>query len=478
MILALATGSAVGIVAALVEVAGVISALHAVQYGRTSQGSIAWAVSLVTLPYVALPFYWVFGRRRFEGYVERLRARAAGREHEIRAFHGMLRAHQAELPPEARGPFAAIERLARLPLTRGNHVELLVDGAAKFEALFAAIDAARTYVLVQYYIVKDDAIGRELKQRLLARLAAGVRVVFLYDAVGSFHLPRAWVRELASAGAQVRAFRTSRGLAKMQINFRNHRKIVVVDGRVGFVGGINVGDEYLGRGAIGPWRDTHVRAEGPLVQELQVSFLADWIWTDGPRLDLEWTSEPSRRGDQAALALATGPADDEESCALFFLQAISSARERLWIATPYFVPDAPIFEALKLGAMRGVDVRVILPEKVDSSVLQLASFTFLGAAERAGIRVFRYTAGFLHQKVMLVDSSIASVGSANLDNRSMRLNFEVTAIVFDAGFAADVTAMLERDLARSPPVGADDFEGRSWAFRAAARTVRLLEPIL
>jgi cardiolipin synthase len=455
-----------------------ISALHAVQYGRTSQGSIAWAVSLVTLPFVALPFYWVFGRRRFDGYVERLRARFAGREEEVRAFRALLRSLAAEVPAAAAGPIAAIERLARMPLTRGNHVELLVDGAAKFEALFAAIDAAQEYVLVQYYIVQDDAVARELKQRLLARLAVGVRVAFLYDAVGSFRLPRAWVTELVSAGALVRAFRTSRGLAQMQINFRNHRKIVVVDGRVAFAGGINVGDEYLGRGAIGPWRDTHVRAEGPLVQELQVSFAADWIWTDGPRLDLEWTPQASSRGNQSALALATGPADEEESCALFFLQAISSATQRLWIATPYFVPDAPIFEALKLAAMRGVDVRVLLPEKSDSSVLQLASFTFLTAAERAGIRMFRYTAGFLHQKVLLVDRVMATVGSANLDNRSMRLNFEVTAVVIDAGFASQVEAMLERDFERSRQIGAGDFENRLWVFRVAARTVRLLEPIL
>jgi len=275
-------------------------------------------------------------------------------------------------------------------------------------------------------------------------------------------------------------FGTQRGRwNRFQLNFRNHRKVVVVDGRVAFVGGLNVGDEYMGRSKrFGHWRDTHVRLEGPIVQCVQVVFTSDWYWAARELPSVEWTPTPTARAPQTMLALPTGPTDEHDRCTFFFLQAITAAKKRVWIASPYFVPDPPVFQALRLAALRGVDVRVMLPEKPDHKLVYLASFSFLHDAETAGVQIFRYDDGFLHQKVLLVDDEAASVGTVNLDNRSLHLNFEITILVVDRKFASSVAAMLERDFTKCRSVTAADYWNRGRLFRAAVRGARLLEPIL
>jgi cardiolipin synthase A/B len=267
---------------------------------------------------------------------------------------------------------------------------------------------------------------------------------------------------------------------RFQLNFRNHRKILVVDGKRGFLGGLNVGDEYLGEHSkLTPWRDTHMEWRGPVVKCLQVPFAEDWRWATGELLDqLDWEIRPDDvAGEVEALCLATGPADPFETCAMGFLTLINGARERIWIATPYFVPDNTIVTALQLAAMRGVEVRVILPDLSDSYLIHLSSFSYLKELEDAGVRFYRYEKGFLHQKVMLIDETLSAIGSANLDNRSFRLNFEVIGIVSDTAFNAEVSRMLEADFANSRPTGANALAGRSFSFRLGVRLARMLAPI-
>jgi cardiolipin synthase len=255
--------------------------------------------------------------------------------------------------------------------------------------------------------------------------------------------------------------------------------VVLVDGRVAFTGGLNVGDEYLGRSPrFGHWRDTQVKLEGPSVQAVQAAWMADWYWATRKVPQLEWEPLASPRGDVPVFVLATGPADLDSRLQHFFMQCLSVARTRAWFANPYFVPDGPVFETMRLAAMRGVDVRLLLPAKNDSKVIEFASFSFLDAAERAGIKTLLYEEGFPHQKVMLVDDALSSVGSANLDNRSMRLNFELTTLVVDKDFAAQMETMLLRDFSRARPVTAAQVNRRGWPFRFAVRAARLLSPIL
>jgi cardiolipin synthase len=463
----------------LMELVGIATAVHAIMHARTSQGAIAWAISLVTFPWLAVILYAVFGRNKFQGYVSRRSTRNAVIHHLIAEVCSDAAAKELfkEVLPESE---VALARLAEMPISHYNATRLLVDGEATFQSLFAGIDAARDYILVQFYIVKDDDIGRKLKARLIHKARQNVRVYFLYDEIGSQGLPRGYIRDLERAGVVTSAFHTTKGRAnRFQLNFRNHRKIVVVDGKTAFVGGLNVGDEYLSKHKkLGPWRDTHVEVEGPSVQAIQFCFVQDWYWAVEGIPDLNWKPQKASGGREDVLVIPSGPADIMETCGLMFVHAIHSAKERVWIASPYFVPDIQVLSALKLAALKGVDVRLLLPEKPDHRIVHLASFSYYPNILPFGIKLYRYTAGFMHQKVFVVDSAYAAVGTANLDNRSFRLNFEITLIDFDPEFVKNVADMLGADFSRSRPVELTDYTRKSPLFKFAVRTAKLLAPIL
>ena len=461
------------------HVIGVFSAARALFTARSPQGSMAWVMGMITFPYVAVPLYWILGRNRFQGYVASRRQgdRMIGElAPELSQFQAFPDPHAHGVP----GLFPVVERLAELPFTKGNAVDLLIDGQATFDAIFAAIDAAASYVLVQFYIIRDDDIGRALKARLVAKARAGVAVYVLYDEIGSHSLDAAYLAELRAAGIRVSDFNTTLGWRnRLQLNFRNHRKIVVVDGTVAFVGGHNVGDEYMGKSPrFGHWRDTHVRCQGPAAALVQLTFAEDWYWATRSTPKLDWELRAAPQGDMPVLVLPTGPADDIESCDLYFFQAISAAKKRVWIVSPYFVPDKEIISALQLAVLRGVDVRIMLPQKPDHKLVYLASFSYLPDLETLGVKFYRYRNGFLHQKVILVDDSMASVGTANCDNRSFRLNFEISMAVADPDFIAEVEKMLLTDFTFCHPVSADDYEDRSFVFKTGVMLSRLLSPIL
>ena len=462
------------------QVLGVLSAVHAVMSVRTPQGSIAWAVSLVTFPYVSVPAYWVFGRDKFQGYV-------LARRKEIESLGAVIRQANSGLDTAAveggenRGAVRAAEELARLPLTNGNHAELLVDGQATFESIFQGIDTAEKYILVQFYIVRGDEVGRALQDKLVSAAARGVQVFFLYDEIGSLGLSAAYRQRFLDAGIAPRPFHSRKGSGnRFQLNFRNHRKTVVVDGKVAWIGGHNVGDEYMGRDPkFGNWRDTHVRLEGPAAIGAQLAFVEDWRWaTDTMPEGLNWIPTRADESDMVALVLPTGPADEMETASLIFTAAINTARERVWIASPYFVPDDAIVQALQLAGLRGVDVRVLIPEKADSKLVTLAAYAFFDQIKAAGVKFYRYQEGFLHQKVVLVDDTLATVGTSNFDNRSFRLNFEITAAIADKDFAAEAATMLEADFANARLMERDEYDKKPLWFKFAVRTAHLTAPVL
>ncbi len=485
----------------LLQLLGIVSALEAIMKTRTSTGAIAWSLSLLAMPVVMVPAWWVFGRRKFRGYAK---ARRFGRQPrrvgdlDIHQLANRLLENLRPFQPTAATPaLTTLERVAQLPATTGNSARLLVDGNATFEALFAAIAQAEHYILLEYYIVRDDDIGTRLRKLLQTKVAAGVRVYFLYDEIGSFQLGNGYIDALRRAGIDIRSFHTTKGRRnRFQVNFRNHRKIAVVDGRFAMVGGINIGDEYLGgHPRLTPWRDTNVALRGPVVQSVQLAFVEDWYWACEELPALEWQpqaappdgrvapdGEPLTSGEAQpgceVLIVPTGPADSLDTCVLYFIQLIGSARHRLWIVSPYFVPDTALVAALQLAALRGVDVRILLPERADKQLMFLAAFAYLDEVQAAGIRVFRYQAGFLHQKVWLVDDFCATVGTANLDNRSCRLNFEISALVHDRDFCRAVEQMLEADFARSRELPRGELARRRMPFRLAVRLAHLFAPVL
>ena len=465
-------------VAGFFYVSGIVLALDAVMTVRTSQGSIAWVVSLLTFPYVAVPLYWVFGRSKYHGYID-------ARRTESKDMQPIIDRVVPELPgfivhlEESHMNFRVMEELAAMPFTRYNDAELLVDGEETFTAIFAGIESAREYVLVQFFIIKDDELGGEFQEALMRKARAGVRVYLLYDEIGCIRLPGSYLSELKNAGVEVSPFNTTKGIRnRFQLNFRNHRKAVIVDGCAAYTGGLNVGDEYMGRSpAFGAWRDTHICIRGPAVQAVQFAFSEDWYWATHQVPELNWSPTRSDEGDKNVLIIPSGPADDLETCGLFFVHAIHSARHRVWIASPYFVPDSKVVAALQIAALRGVDVRILKPEKADHVLVWLSSFSYYNETVPFGVRLYRYEPGFLHQKAMLVDDDMTAIGSANLDNRSFRLNFEITTVIVDAKFGARVKKMFEKDFDNSRMVQQGELDAKPLWFKFGVGVARLMAPL-
>lgn len=456
------------------EVVAIYFAWRAIASARTSQGSIGWVVFLITAPYFGVPLYLFLGHHKYRGY-------EISRRHSERVVAEVkdYAERNAPLKPPVVKP-EAFERIAELPSVRGNHMRLLIDGQETFDAIFGAIDAAQSYVLVQFYIVHDDALGQALQSRLIAAAKRGVKVRFFVDAVGSHKLPKSYYAKLRDAGVTVIEPHEAQGpKTRFQLNFRNHRKTVIVDGEIGFTGGFNVGDEYMGHDPkFGNWRDTHVELRGPVVSQLQLVFAEDWHWAIGEVLldDLNWEA-PHDEADQTALIVATGPGDELETGALFFFSAIAAARERVWIASPYCVPDTDILTALKHAALNGADVRLLIPEVIDHKLPWLAAFAYFDELREAGVQIWRYDNGFMHQKVVLVDRNLAAVGTTNLDNRSFRLNFEAMAVFFDPEPAIAVEEMLTQDFEKANLLRKNLHE-QPRLIRIGAPVARLFSPVL
>jgi len=461
------------------HIAGLVSSIDAVMSVRTSQGTIAWVISLNTFPSIALPAYWVLGRSEFNGYVisrqadETALSEVAAKAAENKGYFvsGLAERNQAS---------RVAESLADIPYLKANSSELLIDGEATFASIFEGIENASDYVLVQFFIVKDDELGRRLQELMIRKARQGIRVYFLYDEVGSYKLPDAYIKELRDNGVVAHNFHSRKGPKnRFQINFRNHRKIVVADGETCWIGGHNVGDEYLGKGSkFSHWRDTHVKIEGPATLAAQLSFIEDWHWATDEILELNWTAQPSPAGDQRILIIPSGPADRFETAGLMFTHAINSAKERIWIASPYFVPDESIIAALQLAGMRGVDVRILIPDEPDHKLVYLAAFSYFEQAGRSGVKFYRYTKGFMHQKTMLVDDDLSAVGTANFDNRSFRLNFEITAMITDHDFNREMEQMFLEDFANSRLMEPDELAEKPYLFKLLVRLARLTSPML
>jgi cardiolipin synthase len=467
-----------GIVAAF-YVAGIIFAVEAALKTRTAQGAVAWSVSLVSFPFVAVPAYLVFGRSKFEGMAEAFEDRRDEFERLLADIRDQMKPW--EIPPaDAPSWHAAITRLSDLPLTRGNRADLLINGGATFDSILEGVAAAEEYILFQFYMIHDDGLGRRVKDALIERVRAGVRVYVLYDEIGSGGLPAEYGDELRAAGVEVSSFKPTQGARnRFQLNFRNHRKMVVVDGKAAWVGGHNVGDEYLGLDPdFSPWRDTHVRLEGPVVQQLQMAILSDWYWATREMPEVNWSPRAAPEHDVKAMIFPFGPTGQFETASLFFVTALNAARERIWLSAPYFVPDSAVMKALQLAALRGVDVRIITTGKPDSWPVYLAAFHYMEELGGLGIMFYEYKPGFLHEKVMLVDDQLSTVGTPNFDNRSFRLNFEVTSVIVDETFAGEMEAMFEADFAHAEPIDPESLKDRPLWWRIGVKLSRLAAPVL
>lgn len=466
----------VAVIIAFFYALAAVCAIREVMYSRTSQGSIAWLLSLALLPFPTVPIYFIFGWKLFDDY-------AAIQSHSGRANRA-ARAHElSQADDEADEQWRVLSAVSEMPFLTGNSADLLIDGHATFESIFDGLRRAERVIYAQFYIIRDDRLGREFADLLIERAAAGVEVHLLYDDVGCFWLPRRYLQRLIDAGVQVAAFnrrhKMLRLLGPARINYRNHRKLVVVDGKEAWIGGHNVGVEYLGEDPrFGRWRDTHVHITGSSVISCGLMFREDWAWATGEMLERPHDGVPERTGGETVLIMPSGPADRIEECAIAFSEVISRARKRLWLVSPYFVPDIDMQTALYAAVLRGVDVRVLIPEKPDHLLVWMASLAHAGHMLSHGVKIFRYPGGFLHEKVLLCDDDIATVGTVNFDNRSFSINFEVTVWFADGPMIGKVAQMLETDFAAASPFTEKDRLALPVWRRFFNEAARLFSPIL
>ncbi len=478
------------ILAIAVVVLDVVALVHAVTRHLGVTSTLAWIFFILFLPGVGPLAYFLLASPRIRTTRRRKRLAGEAVRAAIRRSLGItaLPAEVELASPLARSVLFLGMRLTGLPPRAGNRVELLLDNERAFDSKTEAIRRAERSVWAEYYTIENDGTGRAFLAELVERAWAGCEVRLLYDAVGSSDIPEESLEALRAAGGKTESFLPLNPLRKRwSAHLRNHRKLLVVDERIGFTGGMNVGDEYAagrraragsGRGRRNrPWHDAHLRIEGPAVFDLATVFAEDWTFASGERLVPSSIPLPSRDGSVVA-ALPSGPDQPANANAHVYFAALSGALERCWLTTPYFVPDEPTVRALCNAAYRGIDVRVLVPAESDVPLAQAAGRFFYGTLLRSGVRIFEFLPALLHAKTVVVDGSWALVGSANLDFRSFSLNFELGALVFDRDFATLLENRFTGDLAQSREVTLAAVERRGFSERAKLGLARLLSPLL
>ena len=368
-------------------------------------------------------------------------------------------------------------------LTQDNKVEIFIDGREKFDALLRDIEHAKDHIHIQYYIFRLDSLGQQIYQALLEKAKQGVKVRILYDDTGSRSLRKKHFKELIALGGRVEAFFPSIfPLINPRMNYRNHRKIVVIDGRIGYIGGFNVGDEYLGlKKKFGYWRDTHLRIEGSSVHPLQTRFILDWNQASAEH-DIEYSDiffpAIPMKGSVGLQIVSSGPDSEWEQIKNGYLKLIMMAKKYIYIQSPYFIPDASFMDTLRIACLSGIDVRIMIPNKPDHIFVYWATYSYVGDLIRAGAKVYIYQNGFLHTKMIVIDDEASTVGTANIDVRSFKLNFEINAFIYDRETSHQLAELFEEDMKLSTEMTMEVYESRSRIIKFKESLARLISPIL
>lgn len=366
-----------------------------------------------------------------------------------------------------------------------NKVTLLINGEEKFPAMIDAIKAAKHHIHIEYYIYEDDDIGTTLANLLIQKAKEGIKIRFIYDDFGSKTIRKEFVNQMQKAGIEAVPFYKITFIHfANRLNYRNHRKILVVDGIVGFVGGINVADDYYNNGKKSLfWRDTHIKIEGESVLNLQHIFLTDWNFCAQQEIQFSQdyfplTINDSSFGDQFVQITASGPDSEHPSIMYKLLQMILLAKEEVLIATPYFIPEKSFLDALKIAKLSGVNIKIIIPDKSDSSFVNAACKSYYQELLEIGIEVYQYQKGFIHSKIMICDTFVSVVGTANLDNRSFDLNFEVNAVIYDKSFSKEMKINFEKDILDSKKIILAEWISRPISHKVIEKVCQLFSPIL
>ncbi len=444
---------------------------------RSAAATLAWLLALTFLPVIGYIVYRLIGPLRLERKrLKRTITKAAVRE--VMKAQAKLADDLLEHQQLAR---VGVELGEASPL-RASEVELFFDGNAAYASILACIAAAEHHVHLEYYIWEPDTIGTELREALIERARAGVSVRMVVDATGSNNLKKEFFAPLRAAGVRIALFNPIRlrSLRVRRPDFRTHRKIIVCDGTVGFTGGMNITDNHSESRSKEFWRDTHIRIAGAAVWPLQRMFMEDWYFAADEMCEVneEMFPAPTQEGEHLVQIIGSGPDSSAFAIHKMFFTAANQSQERLWMTTPYFVPDEALLMAITSAALRDCDVRLLVPKKGDSRLVDLAARSYFPELLEAGVRIYEYETRFIHAKTIVCDDDVAIVGTANLDNRSFRLNFEVAAIVFDQAANASLAAAFTNDLADAREITRTDFERQSFTARLGQAGARLISPLL
>lgn len=440
--------------------------------------AIGWLLVLLFLPFIGLVIYFFFGR---DSRGMRLMSK--------RTYQRILSNATPRIPtaiPEAIAPSERYSTLSNMitqqcgaPLLSAKECQIYTEGDEMIEALLRDIASAQQHIHMQYYVIASDSTGERVVSALLAKAAQGIQVRLLYDHVGSWEANSSFFKKIARGGIEVVPFlRVVFPLLTSKVNYRNHRKVVVIDGVVGYIGGMNIADRYTLGNHLGKWRDTHMRITGSAVGALQASFVADWYAASQRILPSSVYQHSMPTGSAPMQIFQSGPTDEWRTLLQTFCRALYGAQHSVLIETPYFLPNETLMRAIIGTALSGVEVRLILPHQSDSWAVRMASDSYLTALLRAGVRIYRYQRSFIHSKLMVVDDTLAILGSANLDFRSLEHNFELTAVIYDKDLVQRLRNIAERDFNHSIPLSRRAWQKRPFHKRLAESVMRLFSPLL
>lgn len=455
---------------------------------RNIAATWAWLMVLLFLPGVGFLLYLIFGQRLTKKKLYRLREgefshfRAAVDKQKKLLEQGELQVNDPAMERHRDMIFMNVVSDGAY-YTQDNAVQVFAEGHSLFDLMFRQIEEAKEHVHLLYYIFNDDELGGRLLKLLTKKAREGVEIRLLYDAVGSAGVSSRFFRPLVEAGGEVVSFfPSSIPFLNFRVNFRNHRKLTIIDGKIGYIGGFNIGDEYLGKDKkLGYWRDTHLRIEGKAVYMLQARFFLDWNLSAPKRMQesIDYFPEmPEPKGTIGCQIVSSGPNSEKQQIKHAFLKMIYKARHKIYLQTPYFIPDDSMLTALKMAAMSGVDVRVMVPGKPDYLMVFWATHSYLGELLKSGVRCYLYEKGFMHAKTIVVDTQLSSVGTANVDIRSFKLNFETNVFLYDTQMARQLEELFVADLADCREMTMDEYLNRPLRMRMQESLTRLLSPIL
>lgn len=462
----------------LYTLAAVVIVLVVITENRNPIKTLAWVMILLFLPPIGLILYFFLGQNVARQRLISKRNLKKLLEHvEI----PQLTPNKVDISERNRPLVRLAYRIAGAPLYIGNKIEVFTSGGKKLDALFAELRRATNFIHIQYYIFEPDNLGHEIREILIERAKAGVKVRVLYDDVGSWGLKEPFLAPMRAVGIEAHPFqKVSFPKLANRINYRNHRKVVVIDGVTAFMGGMNIADRYRDGLEWGCWRDTHMQLWGPAVQALQSSFSVDWSYAGyGLLSDPIYYPPQLPLVDGATMQVVTGgPLGEWGAMMMPIVKAITSAQKSIYIQTPYFVPDENLQKSLQIAALARIDVRIMIPERSDSAMLRLATRSYIRQMLRAGVKVYFYQKGFLHAKTMVIDDDFTSIGSANMDSRSLDINFEISAFVYNSTLAAQQKEVFLADMNHCKQLELKEWKKRPFLSKVKESVVRLFSPLL